>query len=827
MKKTMNGNKPDDRASKQVDAGGGIQVEGSVYTGGGDFVGHDKIIHGDEIRGDKVVYTRSNLEELNDCLAHAVAAYEARLYQVMLRQAPPVYPYRFLYAFNLEDAPIFFGRDIATEELYAKVLSNRLTVLHARSGAGKTSLLNAGLSPRLIRAGRLPIYARTYKDPVSAIKRAIVPPSFGPWPELLPNLSLQEFLGLACDQLSDQTQELVIMLDQFEQFFFFYAERERRQISIEALGNCYDDTTLPIRFVIAIRGECLTDLADFQRRLPDIFHNHYRLDTMSRAEAIMAITGPVAQLNQNVIYEPVLLDTLLNDLARGGMELPHLQIICTQLYDAVPLGQTTITLASYDKMGRAEGMLSSYLADVLRNKFPGTPGTVAKEALKELVSSEATRRVLSRESLVARIKQKTGMANVEEAELEEVLAQLVDARLLREDDESGILKYEMAHDYLAEKIKGWLDREELEVKRAEELLEREIANWRVSGTLMNIDHLDVIAGQSVNLELGSEAQDFLLCSASACAHEVAYWWVQHTDPAKATELVTSLLLGANRERARELADTLWPEGEPPNEALDRLVEEVVGQLNSEDTQQRQRAREIQVFIGPSAEQTIRGHLQSFWTGLRLLVPDRWSTILTMALGGALGGSIGGTIQTFLGRRMGFVPSGSGFLPLLRSIVILGPTMAIFGALVGTGLRIGTILARGRGLLFEVIGAACGSAIGGFLIPFYLVLLGAAESSESVLQTLFNLTLSSSALAAAIILGMRVTDKWNIGWDRTGKKVIKQISGAVLAAGIIGIVKDILEGTFPAWTLLAVFLGTCFAIGLSLAEYRLLASNKQI
>src|SRR5207249_6688918 len=91
------------------------------------------------------VYTRSNLEELKDYLVLAIRDYEARMYAVLGMPSTPAYPYKFLYPFGLEDRLIFCGRGAATEELYKKVLSDRLTVLHAKSGAGKTSLLHAGL----------------------------------------------------------------------------------------------------------------------------------------------------------------------------------------------------------------------------------------------------------------------------------------------------------------------------------------------------------------------------------------------------------------------------------------------------------------------------------------------------------------------------------------------------------------------------------------------------------------------------------------------------------------------------------------------------------
>ena len=93
------------------------------------------------------------------------------------------------------------GANAAVAGLLDSVLKDRLTVVQARSGAGKTSLLNAGLAPHLIEAGRLPIYARPYEDPILAIKRVLASPAQEPWPELLSTLPLPEFLGLACARL--------------------------------------------------------------------------------------------------------------------------------------------------------------------------------------------------------------------------------------------------------------------------------------------------------------------------------------------------------------------------------------------------------------------------------------------------------------------------------------------------------------------------------------------------------------------------------------------------------------------------------------------------
>ena len=401
----------------------------------------------------------------------------------------PPHPYKFLDPFGLKDELIFFGREAATEELAKTVLRDRLTVLHAKSGAGKTSLLNAGLSPRFIREGRLPLYVHAYyqdEDPVMAIKRSIASAVHGPWPRLLHDLSLPDFLALVCACLSRDTCELVVMLDQFEQFFILWSLPKARSPFIKALSICYDDQSLPLRFIIALRGDYFSSLGEFRKVLPHlhVFQNEYWLDAMTQEEANEAILRPLAKLGVSVTYEHTLLETLLADLTHGQIELPLLQIICTRLYEARETDEMQITLKTYEALGRAEGVLSHYLNDVLAH-LPGREKSLARSVLKELVRSDATKQPLSDKKLAVRVEAQRG-------ELDDVLHRLVDLRLLHRDEKEGEVLYELAHEYLATEILKWVSPADQEFKQAEELLQRELTSWRVHHELIPKSRLEVL-----------------------------------------------------------------------------------------------------------------------------------------------------------------------------------------------------------------------------------------------------------------------------------------------------------------------------------------------
>ena len=394
------------------------------------------------------VYTRSRLEELQDYLAHAVAVYETRMLRAVPRRPPvPTTPYKFLYAFDMADAPLFFGRNTAIDALSALVCQQRLTVLHGRSGAGKTSLLHAGLAPHLLDTGYLPIVVRATGDPVLAVKRTLAPPSLGPWPALLPDISLHVLLGLVRPLLSCPGQELVVIFDQFEEFLTALPPGEPRQPFIDILGDCCEDTALPVRFLLSIRGDFFGDLATFERRLPQIFHTQYRLKPLTRDEASAAIQQPLARLHPPVACDPDLLTTLLNDLARTGMELPHLQIVCTRLYATRHPDAPVLTLAHYHALGGATTILGDYLRHEVERLHAAAP--LARAVLISLVTPDHTRRMLTEATLRTELIQRSDLD-----QLPDLLAALVTARLLRRESNDGVIQYELAHDYLVGEVRA-------------------------------------------------------------------------------------------------------------------------------------------------------------------------------------------------------------------------------------------------------------------------------------------------------------------------------------------------------------------------------------
>lgn len=83
-------------------------------------------------------------------------------------------PYKGPLSYEIEDGAYFFGRDREADLLVAKILSSRFTLLHAQSGTGKTSLLNARVIPALEEEGWGAFRILLRKNPSEAVRTAVL-----------------------------------------------------------------------------------------------------------------------------------------------------------------------------------------------------------------------------------------------------------------------------------------------------------------------------------------------------------------------------------------------------------------------------------------------------------------------------------------------------------------------------------------------------------------------------------------------------------------------------------------------------------------------------
>ncbi len=415
-----------------------------------------------------VQYARDEFVELQTALQLALAdRREKQARSLLASSKPPEQPYRYLDYFDLEQRQVFFGRQAAQAALLNKMDQSRLTLLHAPSGAGKTSLLRAGVQTALIENGHLPVYLPRPARAVLAIRQFILPNP--PYPERFTQWPLSALLAWTCQYLGDPQNRLVIIIDQFEEFFILTSPGEQADF-VRSLVECINHPGLErVCFVFAMRKDYFSDMALFEGSIPQVFQNAYRLPYLTRDEARQAIEAPLA--GRPIRWGSGAVDELLAYLEQGEIEAPHLQLICSRLYDrALETGQSEIRLGDLD----LESIHAQYLEEEMIALAPPTFSTAQKDLawilLKRLVTSAGTRETLPLETLYE-------LAPPEEIDL--VLKRLVDHRLLRRDDEllNGGVIIEIAHDTLAKKIQAYELPDEIRRKAAMELIGRGLDDW--------------------------------------------------------------------------------------------------------------------------------------------------------------------------------------------------------------------------------------------------------------------------------------------------------------------------------------------------------------
>ncbi|MEZ5479347.1 MAG: hypothetical protein R3E95_18240 [Thiolinea sp.] len=136
---------------------------------------------------------------------------------------------------------------------------------------------------------------------------------------------------------------LVLILDQFEEFFRYQRHQTGFKSLIAQLTSLITDKSLPVSLVISMREDFALELNAFKPKLPTIlFENFYRLEKLGRQAVKMAIVTPAEQ--RGFTYEEGLLKQLLKDLLSRELdrqpyspvvemletvEPPHMQIVCT------------------------------------------------------------------------------------------------------------------------------------------------------------------------------------------------------------------------------------------------------------------------------------------------------------------------------------------------------------------------------------------------------------------------------------------------------------------------------------------------------------------
>jgi WD40 repeat protein len=449
-------------------------------------------------------------------------------------------PWPGLESFEENARDYFHGREAESEDLLRRVADAPLTVLFGKSGLGKTSLLKAGLFPRLREKHFLPIHVRLDIRPEApglieqlregllaelARERVDAPP-------FAEGETLWEYLHRADLELwSGQNYPLtpVIVLDQFEEVFTLGARLpesvERFKIDLGDLAENRIPAALASRLaedpsaaqrldlrhmayklVVTLREDFLPHLEGWRAAVPLLGRVRVRLLPMSPEQALSAVYDtaphlmdePLARRIVGFVAAAAQGEGAAQDAFSGSeIEPALLSLFCRGLNERRK-HQGADRFDDQLLVGAQQGII----ADYYRSCVEGLPDSVSRFIESELITARGFRNSYAKDDAVP------GFLT------EEQLERLINRRLLRVEERYGTARIELTHDLLTRTVMADRDRRRVEDERAE--LARRAEEER-----------QALAAQARMKRRRVQAKAFLALAGLAFAGVVGWlWWAE-------------------------------------------------------------------------------------------------------------------------------------------------------------------------------------------------------------------------------------------------------------------------------------------------------------
>ncbi len=497
----------------------------------------------------------------------------------------PTRPYKALDSFTTADAALFSGRTEESQRLANRILAHRLTLLYGESGSGKSSLMNAGVTPRLLQQRSLVATCTPNPDePLTEIMRralletgqraGLTPPS-------------ESLLVTVREWQRALSGPIVLVLDQFEQFFLVYNAQERATAA-RLFHELHEDRSLNLRLVFILREDFLGRLQTLEDLVPGLMNVRFRLQKLGRENARAALEEPARLFNTQ--WEPALVQTLLDELITddGDISPPQLQLVADQLWqdlrngvadqnpsrespkttlvppasNAVPKPDHTgvLTLKRFTELGGVQAILGDYLDQTVAT-FPTDDQSLVRLLLGALVSSGGVKQRLPLEDIAR-------TADLPPEKAAEILDHLTRQRLLQryetqqtshstnqptstapapfdyanasedrlrsslrvlpnnqptDQPTNQLTSYELTHDYLVPRITRWLGQEFWDAQHAREIIRQDYPAWTARQRLLALDDLKIINAQRGRVRLTPQETEMVFATAAAFEDDLTFW----------------------------------------------------------------------------------------------------------------------------------------------------------------------------------------------------------------------------------------------------------------------------------------------------------------
>jgi WD40 repeat protein len=465
-------------------------------------------------------------------------------------------PYPGLAAFDASRAAVFYGRDRDIQEILTRLdrsgaeATQRLIMLAGPSGSGKSSLIRAGVMPRLPKRWRCYGPIRAGADPFGALAMALYPG--GDRAHTVERLRADSRREGRPDYLAalihPETGPVLLVIDQWEDLYDRGADAERLLFLqlLHAALTAYPD----LHLLAAVRPDCYARVeAEQVLRVSDPIP----VATLRPDQVREAIEKPAAAAG--ITFDEGLVNTMvIESTAHEADILPLLGHLLQQLHHEAR--DNLVTTEQYDAAGRVSGAIARHADAVHRSLTLQIDQPTVDRVLLRGAGIEGDR-------VVRRPIPHTGL----DEQARRVLTAFRDARIIVDTDHGAA--FEFAHEAV---IREWptlatlIDTHRDRLRRIT-LLEQTAAAWETGGhddDLLRGTALDAAQHLSTETEASPAVQRYLAASQATSTQDLdrradrAAEWAQQLEPSD-PELALAVATAAVTELAATDAAvlTLW------------------------------------------------------------------------------------------------------------------------------------------------------------------------------------------------------------------------------------------------------------------------------
>lgn len=384
--------------------------------------------------------------------------------------------------------------------------SSSFAILSGESGTGKSSFLQAALCPSVEEQGQRAVYVKlTDKSPLESIRQSL-DVAFGKSPEG------QTLLSLLRNTASLDVRPILLILDQFEQFFSHHKTKASRKLFIKHMTEWYDSaSSIPIKVLVSIRDDFADRMTEFQQEMeyPLTAHNKLRLEQFEPHEAAQVI-GVIAKETNIKLDEAFVKELTRDELAdreQGTVSPVDIQVLSWMLDGQKNSEERAFDRRAFQRLGGVEGLLERFLKRALEVRETETRRQAAIEVMLALTDQNVRAGALSLKQVKERLNKAIPIKQVEEAV--SWLARS-EVRLITEIRDETLTLYELAHERLIPALRRLALNEITEMERAQQTLDHRVNEWignnRARRYLLTVRELQLINRYKTLIAMGSQKE---------------------------------------------------------------------------------------------------------------------------------------------------------------------------------------------------------------------------------------------------------------------------------------------------------------------------------